>query len=303
MQILQQDSRIGSMRSPTLKDLPPPPSKGGWPWTEESAQLPDKMPDGRPWPRMSIVTPSLNQGQYIEETIRSVLLQGYPNLEYVIIDGGSTDDTIEIIKKYEKWLTHWVSEPDEGQSAAINKGFERSTGVIGAWINSDDLYETQALENVAGAFLGHENLAILYGDCTNIDATGNTFSISRSRSYERDRLIRYWPNYIAQPTAFFRLTAFKSLGGLDSSLRFAMDYDLWIRLGTKGSGLYLPLPIARFRVHHDSKTNRGPSAYWAEMRRVSRRHGGNFFSPMFLKYMRDRFYLFRQRVKRGIRWH
>lgn len=291
------------MRCPTLKDLSSPPAgKTGWPWTEESPQLPDVMPDGRPWPRITIVTPSLNQEKYIEETIRSVLLQGYPDLEYIIVDGGSTDGSGVIIQKYEKWLTFWVSEPDRGQSAAINKGFERSTGAIGAWINSDDLYEAQALKIIARAHIDRRNIAIFYGDCTNIDTTGATFSVSHSRSYDRDRLIRYWPNYIAQPTAFFHLTAFKSLGGLDPSLQFAMDYDLWIRLGAKGSGLYLPFKIARFRVHHDSKTNRGPSTYWPEMRRVSRRHGGEFLSPMFVKYMRDRFYLFRQKVKRGIFW-
>jgi glycosyltransferase involved in cell wall biosynthesis len=289
------------MHCPTLKDLPSPPQgETGWPWTEESPQLPDAMPDGSVWPKITIVTPSLNQGRFIEETIRSVLLQGYPDLEYIIVDGGSSDESVQTIQKYEKWLAYWVSEPDQGQSAAINKGFERSTGAIGAWINSDDLYEAQALEKASRAFLGHQNISIVYGNCSNIDETGKTFSISRSKTYDRDRLIRCWPNYIAQPTTFFLLSAFKSLGSLDPSLQFAMDYDLWIRLGTKGSGLYLPLHIARFRVHHDSKTNRGPFTYWPEMRRVSRRYGAQFFSPMFIKYMRDRFYLFRKKLKRGI---
>ena len=117
------------MRCPTINELPsPPPGKRGWPWTEDSPQLPDTMPDGSPWPKISIVTPSLNQGPFIEETIRSVLLQGYPNLEYIIMDGGSTDESIEIIKKYEPWLAYWESEPDRGQSHAINKGFQRASG-------------------------------------------------------------------------------------------------------------------------------------------------------------------------------
>lgn len=291
------------MHCPTLKNLPPPPEgKTGWPWTEESPQLPDRMPDGSAWPKISIVTPSLNQGTFIEETIRSVLLQGYPDLEYIIIDGGSTDDSASIIRKYEKWLTHWVSEPDQGQSAAINRGFEKSSGIIGAWINSDDLYETRACEKACYALVDHHDTVLVYGDCTNIDECGKTFSVSRSMPYDRNRLIRYWPNFIPQPTAFFLLSAFRSLGGLDSSLGFAMDYDLWIRLGTMGSGLHLPFQIARFRVHGDSKTNRGPFTYWPEMRRVSRRHGSEFFSPMYIKYMRDRFFLFRQNLRRGISW-
>ena len=123
--------RLYSGRCPQLSELPSsPPGKIGWPWTEESSQLPEKMSDGSPWPRISIVTPSYNQGQFIEETIRSVLLQGYPNVEYIIIDGGSTDNSLEIIKKYEPWLAYWVSEPDRGQSHALNKGIQKATGDI-----------------------------------------------------------------------------------------------------------------------------------------------------------------------------
>src|ERR1700738_1526878 len=109
----------------------------GWPWTTETPRLPAVRPDGSRWPRITIVTPSFNQGQFIEETIRSVLLQGYPNLEYIIIDGGSTDNTVEIIKKYEPWIACWVSEKDRGQSDALNKGFARATGQILAWLCSD----------------------------------------------------------------------------------------------------------------------------------------------------------------------
>ena len=141
------------MRCPTLRDLPPPPQgKTGWPWTDESSQLPDRMPDGSPWPRISIVTPSLNQDQFIEETIRSVLLQGYPNLEYIIIDGGSIDSSMKVIREYQLWLLYWQSEPDPGQSAAINKGFEVGRGDILAWLNSDDVYLPQTCSIVARAF-------------------------------------------------------------------------------------------------------------------------------------------------------
>ena len=138
------------MRCRTLTELPPPPAgKSGWPWTVETPPVPLARPDGSPWPRISIVTPSYNQGQFIEETIRSVLLQGYPDLEYIIIDGGSTDQSVEIIKKYEAWLTYSVSENDGGQSHAINKGFERATGVLLSWLNSDDVLLPDALAAVA----------------------------------------------------------------------------------------------------------------------------------------------------------
>ena len=133
----------------TLKDLPlPPPEKLEWPWTEQSEPLSERIPDNSEWPRISIVTPSYNQGQFIEETIRSVLLQGYPNLEYIIIDGGSTDNSVEIIRKYEPWLTYWVSQPDKGQTDAIQKGFNLSTGVVWNWLNSDDLLEPNALQQM-----------------------------------------------------------------------------------------------------------------------------------------------------------
>ena len=115
------------MRCPRLTELPLPPSgKTGWPWTEAGAELPDRMPDGRPWPRLSIVTPSLNQGGFLEAAIRSVLLQGYPDVEYVVIDGGSSDGSVEVIERYEKWLSDWCSEPDTGAAGRQWTGGERS---------------------------------------------------------------------------------------------------------------------------------------------------------------------------------
>src|SRR5438552_11628422 len=129
------------MKCPTLRELPPPPSgKTGWPWTEESVPSPngDEPAGGAPT-RVSIITPSFNQGRFIEETIRSILLQGYPNLEYFVFDGGSTDNSVEIIKKYSPWIDFWVSEPDRGQSAAINRGLRMGSGSHATWINSDDM--------------------------------------------------------------------------------------------------------------------------------------------------------------------
>src|SRR6476620_5462323 len=136
------------MRCPDLQELPPPPpGKTGWPWTEASASLPDARPDGIPWPRISIVTPSFNQAQFLEATLRSVLLQGYPDLEYFVLDGKSNDGSVEIIKKYAPWLAYWVSERDGGQSAAINRGLTMSSGLLTTWINSDDMLYRDALVN------------------------------------------------------------------------------------------------------------------------------------------------------------
>src|SRR5262249_39110767 len=128
------------MHCPSLHELPaPPPGRTGWPWTVASAALPPAMPDGAVWPRVSVGTPSFNQAHFVEATLRSILLQGYPNLEYFVMDGGSTDGSVEIIKKYSPWLTSWVSERDGGQSAAINRGLRLGSGLFTTWINSDDM--------------------------------------------------------------------------------------------------------------------------------------------------------------------
>ncbi len=267
------------MRCPTLAELPPPPpGKTGWPWTEESEQLPDEMPalgeaagaddrpattddmpssivhrpSSRPWPKISIVTPSYNQGQFIEETIRSVLLQGYPDLEYMVIDGGSDDGSVEIIKKYEPWLAYWVSEPDRGQSHAINKGWERATGEIMAWLNSDDLYRIGAFQHAAIGIQQRENVAFLYSDCSYVDEQSE--EIHRAKGHVTDFEQMLLGNVIDQQTVFIRARALRSSGLLREELNYVMDYELWLRLLQYHDAAYVPGYTACFRRYKGTKT-------------------------------------------------
>jgi len=271
------------MRCPTLSELPPPPpGRTGWPWAEESPQLPDTMPDGSPWPRVSIVTPSYNQAQFIEETIRSVLLQGYPDLEYIIIDGGSTDGSVEIIRKYEPWLAYWVSEPDRGQSHAINKGFARATGEICAWLNSDDVYVPGAVSKAAYFLSQYPECALVYGDCDCIDQQSNC--LSRMRAMPFDLQQQLLGNLIPQPTAFLRAAMLQSLGALDESLHYVMDYELWLRIGSQWPVAHMPdTVLARFRLSGANKTVANPERFGQEMLLVFDRFYLNDVSPHLLK--------------------
>lgn len=262
------------MSSPTLREMPaPPPSRTGWPWTEGSEQLSDTMSDGSPWPRVSIVTPSYNQGQFIEETIRSVLLQGYPNLEYIIIDGGSTDGSVEIIRKYADWLTHWVSEPDQGQSDALQKGFAHATGEILAYLNSDDVYLPNAIEIAVSALQANPDLAVVHGDSRFIDSTGR--EVGRKRGLDGDffRFFLKQINPISQPSAFFRKTAFDAVDGIDSSLHMAMDYDLWCRIGLRDLQIrHASSDLSLFRIHRESKTRKNVLEFAQERWTLLRRY-------------------------------
>lgn len=244
------------MHSPTLNQLPPPPpGKTDWPWTEDSPQLPDAMPDGSPWPRVSIVTPSYNQAQFIEETIRSVLLQGYPNLEYIIIDGGSIDGSVEIIRKYEPWLAYWVSEKDNGQSHAINKGFERATGEWFAWLNSDDVYEPRVFSAVMSMANSSPKTALFHGDIVLTDQDGTVHGYGLTSSNPQDLINWMDGKGLAQPATFWRSRLFEEIGQLKINLRFIMDYEFFLRASMKHELSHIPHPLARFRIHPASKTS------------------------------------------------
>jgi len=243
------------MRSPHLNELPSPAGRTGWPWTEGSLSVPDRMADGQEWPRISVITPSYNQGQFIEETIRSVLLQGYPNLEYVVIDGGSTDESVAIIKKYSPWLTYWCSEKDRGQAHAINKGLERVSGQIGAYLNSDDCYLPNTLAHVGRTY--HRFRFDVF--------VGQRWRGSRLKKHNRRSAIRpfVYPfvagtgmRYeIPQECVFWNQQRSRGLR-FDESFQFCMDVWWFARVFSGALAVHSSRPVAVFRLHEQSKSTR-----------------------------------------------
>jgi glycosyltransferase involved in cell wall biosynthesis len=219
----------------------------GWPWTEESLLTPESIADSFPWPRITIVTPSYNQGNFIEETIRSVLLQGYPNLEYIIMDGGSTDNTVEIIKKYEPWLTYWVSEKDRGQSHAINKGFLRATGEIYGWINSDDGYLPGALSLVAQS-ISNRKKTIVIGASKRLYELGAREEIDRRRPTHDEML--YEGRTFPQPGVFWTMDLWDAANCLREELFYAMDYDVWLRMLPKAESVIFSDAVFSYEHWH-----------------------------------------------------
>jgi GT2 family glycosyltransferase len=254
------------MPCPDLADLPPPPpGKTGWPWTEASTPLPATTAAGGPWPRVTVVTPSFNQAAYVEATLRSVLLQGYPELEYIVLDGGSTDGSVEIIRKYERWLTCWASRPDGGQSAAIDEGLRRGTGAWATWINSDDMLHRDALATHAARF-AFDPSVIYVGDCVHIDAEGRPLRVHRGRVHSLEDLLRIrsvWRargdrGHIVQPEVLFPRRLALDVGSLDRDNHRTMDYDLWGRLLLAGATVrYTGIPFGMFRLHAAQKTSEG----------------------------------------------
>lgn len=252
--------------------------------------MPDNMPDGRPWPRISIVTPSYNQGRFVEETIRSVLLQGYPNLEYIVMDGGSSDESVAIIEKYKAWLCHFSSERDSGQSDALNKGFKKTTGAVLGWLNSDDVLTQQAfsqLSRICGATF--EQMAVFVGASEYRDVSGRDILFDVSVLPTDVKGLFAYPDglYLAQPSVFFTRKAWVDAGGLDEKLHYAMDLDYWIRLARASNFWKIDAKLSWMRQHDDAKTWRDEKNVILEVEKVLASHSNLVTPQIFSSAMRS----------------
>lgn len=208
------------------------------------------MPD---LPLVSIVTPSFNQGRFIRETIESVLGQDHPRIEYVVVDGGSTDDTLDILREYGSRLK-WMSEPDRGQASAVNKGWRMTRGEIIAWLNSDDTYLPGAVQAAVEFLQQRPEIDVVYGDCDYVDAAGRCIGRYPTRTYERLQFVRSVYNYIPQSATFIRRSVLRDVGFLDESLHYVLDFDFWLRVGMKHQFAYMRRRIATWRLHSSTKT-------------------------------------------------
>ena len=205
------------------------------------------------WPRISIVTPCLNQAEFLERTILSVLNQDYPNLEYIVIDGGSTDGSTEIIRKYKKYLAYCVSEPDGGQADALNKGYGRSTGAILGWQNSDDVYLSGAFHSVINTFRQLPDADLVFGNIHFIDDDDEKCGELRFTPFRRSSLI-YEGTMLSNQGAFWTRELFQRAGPLDSSLTFSMDYEFYLRASAHGKLVFTRRFLGAFRLQRESKS-------------------------------------------------
>jgi glycosyltransferase involved in cell wall biosynthesis len=225
-------------------------------------------------PLISIVTPSYNQAKFIQDTILSVLSQEYPHIEYIVVDGKSTDGTLEIIQEFQPKLT-LISETDHGQASAINKGFRLAQGEIFAWLNSDDQYVENTIQTIVEFFNSNPDAAFVYGDTYTMNETGRLIGLSGNiRACDYAFLVTV-DDPIVQPGAFWRAELWNTVGPLDESLNFTLDYDFWIRAAEKFTLHYLPKPLAIERIYTQAKTARGGMERLEEIEAMAQKYGGN----------------------------
>jgi glycosyltransferase involved in cell wall biosynthesis len=254
-----------------LGELPKPVSNvSGWPWSIETD--PKLYSNNIEWPKLTIVTPSFNQGQYIEETIRSVLLQNYPNLEYIVIDGGSTDSTKEILEKYSPWISYWQSEKDNGQSNAINLGFSLASGNYYAWINSDDYYNEKTFLTLANHIIKERNKTFFYGWAKTIEVIdGEKIFKDHKPRHQFKRHIRV-PSLL-QPSCFWHESIHEPIW---EDLICSMDYEFWVRIFPKSKPHYIKKFLSVALIHDEAKTyNETFKKDWDnDHKKITERHGG-----------------------------
>lgn len=231
------------------------------------------------WPKITVVTPSFNQGTFLRATLESIHDPGYPNLEHIVIDGGSTDESVEILREYDEVLAFWVSEPDAGQTAALARGFELASGEILCWLNSDDLFEPYTLFDVGRFFFHNPAVSFIYGDATWIDEAGHF--LKRQREHRFSRFIWMWGhNYLPQPSVFWRRELYRAVGGLDPTFDLAMDADLWARFMDVAAPVHVPKLWSRMRFYPEQKNTRLRAESEREVERIRTRHRGPSSRPV-----------------------
>ena len=224
------------------------------------------------WPRISVVTPSYQQADFLETTVLSVLGQSYPNLEYIVMDGGSTDGSVAIIERYADRIAHWESARDAGQADAINRGFARATGDILCWVNSDDYLLPGALRTVARLLAGApEEPALVYGGCLQFHEKSSAAKVVRPRPHDPARLRIY--DYLVQPSTFWTRALWQRTGPLDATLTYAFDWDWFVRASAHGPFEQRDEVFSAYRHHEAHKTGHGGTARSEEILAVVRRHG------------------------------
>jgi glycosyltransferase involved in cell wall biosynthesis len=233
-------------------------------------------------PLVSIVTPSFNQVRYLESTINSVFDQDYPNIEYIIVDGGSTDGSVEIIRRYSDRLAWWVSEKDNGHADALNKGFAHAKGDVLAWLNSDDTYYPGAIADAVASLQAHLEAGMVYGDADLTDENGKVIGRFASRQTDYWKLLR-GSVHIPQATTFFRAALWRQVGPLSRALFFAFDYDLWVRLSKVSNLYYVPRTWATFRLHEAGKSILNDDRCYPDMLKVYERERGGGLSWLLLR--------------------
>jgi glycosyltransferase involved in cell wall biosynthesis len=223
-------------------------------------------------PKISVVVPSYNQGQFLGETLKSVANQHYLNLELIVMDGGSTDNSVDIIRKYEDLITYWVSEPDKGQTDALIRGFERATGDIYAWLNTDDVWSDRTLKDAANYFQTHPQTDAVFGDCLWIDEGGRFLARRKELPFIRFMFL-YCANNVISPSMFWRSEIYKRVGGLDPSFDMAMDGDLWIRFHDAGARIdHVNQVWSSMRYHNGCKTMKYFDSTISESERILQRY-------------------------------